>query len=702
MKSKHLLYSVLIAIAIAGLFHLFGMNEYNFPEFHLKVGQIAEFDIIAPFDFAIRKPEVQLNREKEESVSKVPIPFSPAPEIAFEALKLIDSVLVIISQTKADEDIGEAVESLKKIDLEFTREALIPIRSPELMERARTALKTECGVIYEQGIYESASTDSIDLYDAMVLRRKSIKQLLSVDQARQTFTTAFSRTQYGRFAQEISSYLFNPNLIVNELKFKELKDRALSTLSTSQGMVSRNDVIISKGEKITDEAQNILSSLEAEYVERKITRSTIEQIALSIGLLIYNLIIILMVNFHYNSQNLKDMDKQNGLLPMNMGLLLLVVLSIVSYHGLSYSNILVPFILFPITAAMLLNFDFAILYTLACALIVSPFLNWDPYSIVLYLLTSILSLILIRKNKAFNEYLSIWFYATISYLIVSFTLSIYRNDPLIVLFRNLGLSVISATVSIVVVIIAVPFFQRKWNQTTKQVLLELLDFNHPLLKKLATEAVGTYHHSLIVGNLTERAAEAIGANPLLARVGSYYHDIGKIVNTRIFTENNEDSSSIHDTLTPEESAKLIKNHVIEGIELAQKYKIPSAVLDIIIQHHGTGSIRYFLEQAEKNGGVVDKSLYQYPGPRPQSKEAILVMIADIVESTTKAKNIRTEQDIISIIETSISRLLKEGQLEDAPITLKELTLVKKSMLPVLESIYRKRLDYPDSKDNEQD
>jgi len=237
-----------------------------------------------------------------------------------------------------------------------------------------------------------------------------------------------------------------------------------------------------------------------------------------------------------------------------------------------------------------------------------------------------------------------------------------------------------------------------WNRATKQTLLELLDFNHPLLKKLATSAVGTYHHSLIVGNLTERAAEAIGANPLLARVGSYYHDIGKTINTEIFTENNDESSEIHDKITPDKSAALIKNHVLEGTSLAKKYKIPQPVIDIIVQHHGTTKIRYFWDQAEKMNLTANPDSYQYPGPKPQSKEAALVMIADIVESTTKAKTIGSEEDIVKIIDDTISRLITDGQFDEAPITMKDLSVIKDAMLPVLGSIYRKRLDYPEDND----
>ncbi|HOH46238.1 MAG TPA: HDIG domain-containing protein [Candidatus Cloacimonadota bacterium] len=304
------------------------------------------------------------------------------------------------------------------------------------------------------------------------------------------------------------------------------------------------------------------------------------------------------------------------------------------------------------------------------------------------------------RYHSFHNYLNIWFYMILSGVAVNLSLGIYKNDPFLTIMTTTGYSLISSSISVIGLVMIVPYYEKRWHRATRQTLLELLDFEHPLLKKLATEAIGTYHHSLIIGNLTERAAEAIGANPLLARVGSYYHDIGKVVNTDIFTENNEDSSEIHNEFEPEESARLIKGHVLEGIELAKRYKIPQPVIDIIMQHHGTGSIRYFLEQAKRENKLSNTEPFTYPGPKPQSKEAALVMMADIIESTTKAKNITKEEDINVIVEQTIQRLIKENQFDEAPITLKEIFLAKQAMIPVLVSIYRKRLDYPDSKPDE--
>ena len=197
--------------------------------------------------------------------------------------------------------------------------------------------------------------------------------------------------------------------------------------------------------------------------------------------------------------------------------------------------------------------------------------------------------------------------------------------------------------------------------------------------------------------VAERAAEAIGANSLLARVGSYYHDIGKVMAPEVFTENNEVSDEVHSHYTPEESAELIRNHVREGVVLANKHRIPQAVTDIILQHHGRSLIRFFLDAALRSGEEVDQENFRYTGPLPQSKEAALVMLADVVESTTKSKSPGSEEEIVKTIDETIQRLLREGQFDEAPITIKELAEARDAMAPILAGIYRKRLEYPEAR-----
>ncbi len=241
--------------------------------------------------------------------------------------------------------------------------------------------------------------------------------------------------------------------------------------------------------------------------------------------------------------------------------------------------------------------------------------------------------------------------------------------------------------------------------TTNLTLIELLDFQHPLLKRLQHEANGTFNHSIVVGNLAEACADAIGANSLLCRVGAYYHDLGKMVRPEYFIENQYAGENKHDTLTPVMSAKIIKNHVTEGLNLAQEYGLPRIVSDFIPMHHGTTRVEYFYRQA-KEDGKVDEKQFQYPGPKPNTKETGILMICEAVEAAVRSIK---DPDILKIedmIDKIIDMRLSAGQLSECPLTMAELTRIKgkvdgaTGLLPVLRGIYHIRIEYPDSEKNE--
>ncbi|HNQ44255.1 MAG TPA: HDIG domain-containing protein, partial [Candidatus Cloacimonadota bacterium] len=420
----------------------------------------------------------------------------------------------------------------------------------------------------------------------------------------------------------------------------------------------QNEVIIRKNARVTPNDINKLESLQAAYRNRNVHKSPLQQTLMALGMLIFVFLVLLLTNHYYGVEITEKQSEVADFLPVNLGFILLVILGILSNFLLGLNNLFIPFAMIAVAAAILVSMDFGMVYAVGSMLILTPFINWETYTPVIYILSTMMVLVLIQRQSAQHEYLTIWFYMVVSTTMVVIAISIYKSDPVALLFKNIGFGLLSSSLSVVGIMMIVPFYERKWNRATKQTLLELLDFNHPLLKQLATQALGTYHHSLIVGNLAERAAEAIGANPLLARVGSYYHDIGKVTNTEIFTENNKDSSAIHDSIAPDQSSSLIRNHVSEGLILAQKYKIPQPVIDIIMQHHGDSYIRYFADKAEKMNLPTEGDTYKYPGPKPQSKEAVVVMLADIVESTTKSKNLSSDDDIIQIIDTTIARLIR--------------------------------------------
>ena len=237
--------------------------------------------------------------------------------------------------------------------------------------------------------------------------------------------------------------------------------------------------------------------------------------------------------------------------------------------------------------------------------------------------------------------------------------------------------------------------------TTNIKLLEIANLNHPLLKRMALEAPGTYHHSMIVGNLAEAAAEAIGANPLLARVGALYHDIGKISKTTkptYFIENQVRGINPHDRLEPTMSALILVSHVKNGVEKAKDYRLSSPIVEIIQQHHGNSLIKFFynkaLERSEKTHQVISQEKYRYPGPLPQTKEAALVMLADVAEAATRTLVDPSPGNIQKRVQSLVMGLFNDGQLDQSTLTLKDINAVIKSLVRALQGILHSRIDYP--------
>ncbi len=235
--------------------------------------------------------------------------------------------------------------------------------------------------------------------------------------------------------------------------------------------------------------------------------------------------------------------------------------------------------------------------------------------------------------------------------------------------------------------------------TTVVQLLELARPTHPLMQQLITKAPGTYHHSLVVGNLAERAAAAVGADAFLTRVGAYYHDVGKIKRPHYFTENQQGGINPHNQLDPRTSAQIIISHVADGLELAERYRLPQRVRDFIAEHHGTTLVAYFyrkaLEQAANNGGAVNERDFRYPGPKPRSKETAILMLADAVEAIARSRQPQTREELDEIVQRVILERLEENQLDDTPLTLQDLARIRQAFVEMLSGVYHTRVRYPE-------
>jgi len=352
------------------------------------------------------------------------------------------------------------------------------------------------------------------------------------------------------------------------------------------------------------------------------------------------------------------------------------------------------------TGAMLttLLFDFhtAITFSFTVSLLTGFWLQDPLYPVYTFAgsLTAAFSVIRCKKRSAL---LRGGLYVIIANITLVLILLLAQGELFTARTENaLVFAVFSGMTVSAIVSLLLPLLEYIFKITTDISLLELLDLNQPLMKSLMITAPGTYHHSVIVGNLVEAAAEAVGVNPLLARVSSYYHDIGKIKMPEYFVENQSMAPSKHDKLTPHMSSMIITNHVKEGVELARQSKLPQSIIDIISQHHGNSLITYFFQKAKDldQGKSPSADEYKYPGPKPQTRVAALVMMADAVEASSRVLNDPTPARISALVDKIINHIFLDGQLDECELTLKDISEVKKRFSYILTGIFHKRIDYP--------
>jgi len=412
--------------------------------------------------------------------------------------------------------------------------------------------------------------------------------------------------------------------------------------------------------------------------------------AIQINLVITIFLISLYAYFKLRRLNLKNFNLLN--------ITLLIVISFVSSYYIirqRWPIIYIPFSSIPMVAMLLFNnLEISLLITLATSISVAS-LTSNPFQFaLLFLISGILSSALVRGARKRTTIISaglIVGFAEIISLICIDRFLIFQPNRYLILMLN-------AIASSIIVLGALPMFEYLFKTVTNISLLELADFHHPLLQRMVQEAPGTYHHGLVVGNLSETACEMVGANALLARIGAYYHDIGKLSKPEYFSENQDASLSKHDTLSPSMSKLIIMNHVKEGMELARKYKLNPPLTDFILQHHGNSLVYYFyrraLESLEEDQEIKEEG-FRYPGPKPNTKETAIVLLADSTEAATRALGDPSPAKVEEVVHKVINNKFIDGQLDECDLTLKDLEKISAVFIRILSGIYHSRVTYPE-------
>lgn len=502
---------------------------------------------------------------------------------------------------------------------------------------------------------------------------------------------------------EYISYFIKPDVVYNAELTREAKSLAENKVSRNIGIVNENERIVAKHNRITPEIKLKIDSYKiAKGEESGLVDIIIQFVGKSI-----HVVLILLLFYAYLFLFRREIFNDNTKI-----LLIAVIIVLVAFNSylISHFNVQEPveyLILVPV-AAMLFTifFDSRIGFygTVVVALIAGGLRGNDYVFAVTNIIAGGFASYTVRDIKNRTQIFTSILSVLAGYILAILAFGLERFAP----FTEIGMKSVfaagNALVSPVLTYGLIIFIERSFKITTDLTLLELTDFNSPLLKELQRTAPGTFTHSMVIGTMVENAAEEIDANPILARVGAYYHDIGKTISPQSFVENQLRDNNIHEKLPPEKSAQVIINHVIKGIELGRKHNLPKEIIEFIPAHHGTLFASFFYEKAKKEYGEenVNKEQFRYPGPKPQTKETALVMLADACESAVRSMVDADVKQVENLISNLFNSRIQDGQLDESPLTIRDIAVTKEIYLNILVGQHHKRIRYPKQEELEND
>ncbi len=631
-------------------------------------------DLIAPFDFAVLKQQSELQKERKAALADSYLFFR------FETDK--------IEYAKSD--------FLARLD----RAGQVSSAEKELTINAVFSLLDS---IYSHGIIEmvpqleNKSPDfKIAVLKENVARIVPFGSLYSISKANEYILMNIATAQgvNGKLVLPLIQATLTHNVMFDEELTKIQKEQSLANISITRGMVQKGERIIAKGDLVTESKFQQLESIRLEF-ESKSGAGYNFRIILLGRLILISMALFVFGLFLFTFRH--DIYSVNR----NIVLLLLLITLMVSFTTLvmkvNVNYIMaVPICLVPIIVRTFYDTRLA-LFVHIITIIVLGFLVPNSFEFLfMQLITGIITIISVVHLHNRSQFFFTSLMIMLSYSIIYLGMTLMQEGSVEQLnrvnFLMFGISALLTLFSYPLIYL----FERIFGMITDVSLIELSDTNSSLLRELAIKSPGTFQHSLIVSNIAEEAARAIGANSLLARTGALYHDIGKMDMPMYYIENQTVGINPHDDLSYEESARIITGHVIRGIEKARLHKLPEAIIDFIRTHHGTRLTQYFFNKYKEEVGdaPIDESSFRYRGPVPHSKETSVLMMADSIEAASRSLKAPTERQVSDLVERLIDNQMEDRQFKNSPLTLKDITTIKKIIKKKLLSIYHIRIEYP--------
>jgi cyclic-di-AMP phosphodiesterase PgpH len=666
---------LLAAAIIVGVFPKEGKFRYEFQRGKPWMHE----DLIAPFDFPILKTEAELAQEREAVIKQL------KPHFVF------DDAIYRHSRNSLVDDFNN-----KWQEREETSEAAKARKEKMLLGLYDTLLTT--GIIEMHTVIEGKPGEFI-----VILLREN----LAVERELRSFYNIQSADAYvkGVLSQTSAAedYEFLARLIENHLvqnvRFdpatteRELQT-ALGRISLARGMIQKGERIISKGELVNAERHQVLESFRKEYELQVGGAASYLGIIAGQSILVMIALTVFMLFLVFFRP---EIFRQNKMVVFMLMVLLMMVfaLSYMARYHLAYLY-LVPLCLVPIIIRIFSDTRLALFVHLV-TIFIAGFLVPNSFEFVFLQLIAgiiaIISVVNLQKRSQFAKSVLLIF---LTYVAVYTGMNLMQEGNFSTMEVNMFIMFGGSSILTLLAYPLIYVFEKIFGFTTDVTLLELSDTNNKLLRELAEKAPGTFQHSLQVANIAEELTREIGGNPLLVRTGALYHDIGKMNNPMFFIENQITGVNPHDELSFEESSRIIISHVIEGVEMARKHNLPEILIDFIRTHHGTRRVDYFyiMHKKENPEEEVNEESFKYHGPIPFSKETAVVMMADSVEAASRSIKKPDQQKINDLVDTIINKQVEDNQFDNSPITMRDITRIKKILKKKLMNIYHVRIEYP--------
>ena len=672
---KDLLYKCLIFIVTVTIISYFMPKEAKF-NYEFDIKKPWKYSLLqAPFEFAIYKTEEEVQKEQDSLLAN------------YQPYFMVDK--------------NVEKNMLNKFREDYNKSLRFSLPNPDYSRHIERALK----YIYAKGILSvqdaqlltADSIRNVNLVSQNVATSQEADQLFTTKKAYEYLLNADTMHYSKRILQScnLNNYLTS-NITYDKEKSEVTKQELLSQISWGNGKVMEGQKIIDRGEIVNQQTYDILRSYQQAWEKRSNSVQENRQIVMGQALVVSILIICFMIYLELFRKNYYE-RKRSVLLLFALIVFFPVLLSIMVEQNISNVYI-IPLAMIPIIIGIFLDSRTAFMAHTIIILICSIFLRYPHEFIILQMAAGMTAIYSLRELSQRSQLLRTALIVVICYALLHFAFELIQENDLTKLNTRMYIFFV---INGILLLFAYPLLfilEKTFGFTSNVTLVELSNINTKLLRRMSEVAPGTFQHSLQMANLAAEAANKIGANSQLVRTGALYHDIGKMLNPAFFTEN-QSGVNPHRSLSYEQSAHVIINHITDGIKLAEKYNLPKVIKDFIRTHHGKGVAKYFYisYKNEHPNEEIDIEKFSYPGPNPFTKEQAILMMADAVEAASRSLPEYTEESINTLIEKIIDGQVAEGYFKECPITFKDIAQVKALFKEKLKTVYHTRITYPELK-----